>query len=51
MIDGAIKLLAELFIDAYCSVRAAVDAAAALLDEGVQEMRRLYVAARARCCA
>lgn len=51
MIEGAIKLLAELFIDAYAIARAAVGAAAALLDDGVQEMRRLYVAARTRCCA
>ncbi|MBN8740709.1 MAG: hypothetical protein J0H86_14485 [Xanthomonadaceae bacterium] len=49
MKDAAIRLLAELFIAAYCAARAAVGAAAALLDAGVQDMRRLYVAARSRC--
>lgn len=51
MIDRAIKLLAELFTEAFERARAAVGAAAALLDAGVQDLRRLYVTARARCCA
>lgn len=51
MRDAAIRLLAELFIDAYRAARQVVGAAAALLDAGVQDMRRLYVAARSRCQA
>ena len=51
MIDPAVKLLAELFVDAFDAARRVVGAAAALLDAGVQDLRRLYVAARARCCA
>jgi hypothetical protein len=51
VIDPALKLLAELFVDAFKRARAAFGAAAALLDESVQDLRRLYVAARTRCCA
>jgi hypothetical protein len=45
----AVLMLARFFVDAYQAALAELkDATAALLDESVQAMRRLYVAARAR---
>lgn len=45
----AVRMLAQFFIDAYQAALAQLkSAAAALLDAGVQEMRRLYIAVRNR---
>ena len=50
-VDEDVLMLAGWFKAAYIEACAKVGAVAALLDGGVQEMRRLYIAARTRASA
>jgi hypothetical protein len=51
IVDEVVLMLAGMFKSAYLEACARVGRIAELIETGVQDMRRLYVAARTRCCA